>query len=126
MPVVFQTMSVCIITLEKFAFVTVNATICPLYWITEFRGSRINVSIEIGIECQAVCHNVRNIYQAHVSYTDTKYVFIHCSQHNNTANYGRPLILAKTHVVLVRVACGSNIRHIGAGVYLQCVCTTKI
>ncbi len=29
--------------------------------------------------------------------------------YNNTANYGRPLILLKTHVVLVRVACGSNI-----------------
>ncbi len=27
----------------------------------------------------------------------------------HTANYGRPLILLKTHVVLVRVACGSNI-----------------
>ncbi len=37
-------------------------------------------------------------------------VFIHCSQiYNYTANYGRPLILLKTHVVLVRVACGSNI-----------------
>ncbi len=35
----------------------------------------------------------------------------HCSQfYNYTANYGRPLILLKTHVVLVRVACGSNIR----------------
>ncbi len=29
--------------------------------------------------------------------------------YNYTVNYGRPLILLKTHVVLVRVACGSNI-----------------
>ncbi len=34
---------------------------------------------------------------------------MHCSQiYNNTANHGRPLILLKTHVVLVRVACGSK------------------
>ncbi len=39
-------------------------------------------------------------------------VFMHCSQfYYNTADYGRPLILLKTHVVLVRVACGSNIRY---------------
>ncbi len=38
-------------------------------------------------------------------------VFIHCSQsYNYTANYGRPLILLKTHVVLVRVAYGSNVQ----------------
>ena len=38
-------------------------------------------------------------------------VFIYCSQFFKTANHGRPLILLKTHVVLVRVACGSNIRR---------------
>ncbi len=36
---------------------------------------------------------------------------MNCSQYVNTANHGRPLILLKTHVVLVRVACGSNIQR---------------
>ncbi len=35
---------------------------------------------------------------------------MHCKlwSPTDTANYGRPLILLKTHVVLVRVACGSR------------------
>ncbi len=37
------------------------------------------------------------------------------SSSSNTANHGRPLILLKTHVVLVRVACGSNVqRHVAS------------
>ncbi len=51
----------------------------------------------------------RSIYTCVFKNSFHRSVFIHCSQfYNYTANYGRPLILLKTHVVLV--ACGSNIR----------------
>ncbi len=56
-------------------------------------------------------------FKSVLGYTN-KYLRIHAGKciyilvrgsSSNTANHGRPLILLKTHVVLVRVACGSNI-----------------
>ncbi len=46
-----------------------------------------------------------SIHQKHIDFT----LFgVACAVvSNNTANHGRPLILLKTHVVLVRVACAS-------------------
>ncbi len=64
--------------------------------------------------------NVVIIYTCGIKNSYHRSVFIHCSQfYNNTANYGRPLILLKPHVVLVRVACGSNIRVASLRMYLE-------
>ncbi len=52
-------------------------------------------------------------------------VFIYCSQIFNTANHGRPFILLKTHVVLVRVACGSYIYTVDSQLaYVKAGCAT--
>ena len=37
-------------------------------------------------------------------------VFIYCSHMFEHWHHGRPFILLKTHVVLVRVACGTNVQ----------------
>ncbi len=58
---------------------------------------RLSLKYSLKLCCKIIRHPFRNSYH--------RSVFIHCSQfYNNTANYGRPLILLKTQVVLVRVA----------------------
>ncbi len=60
---------------------------------------RLSLKYSLKLCCKIIRHPLKkNSYH--------RSVFIHCSQfYNNTAKYGRPLILVKTHVVLVRVAC---------------------
>ncbi len=64
---------------------------------------RLSLKYSLKLCCKVIRHPFQNSYH--------RSVFIHCSQFHNTANYGRSIILLKTHVVLVRVACGSNIRY---------------
>ncbi len=63
---------------------------------------RLSLKYSLKLCCKIIRHPFKNSYH--------RSVFIHCSQfYINTAFHGRHLILLGTHVVLVRMACGSNI-----------------